>query len=409
MSPAPPAAHATAGERGSALVVAIVVVSLMLSLGLTTLAMTDQQTRQSGVERMRESSFNLAEGALQQQSFLLGGKGWPKAASPAPPSSCGQTSTSSFCPTPSALVGAGGAYDGPDYGAGASWTTFVRDNMAVNSQVYDPAAFASAPAQPTWDANGDGYIWVKATATVGQTATAAGKTRVLVALLKRDPIPIGLRKASLVAGGLTIPQSGQTNVITTDSSTPVVLRCDGYGGTCNSSNTGSGVSQISPIAPQYTGRNQQSYTPGDALERIIDSATTYTPSSSSNCPSAAQLTGMVVIAPTSNSINCKYTGNTAYNSAAAPGILIMRTGTLELAGNGPFFGVILHLNEQGAERTTRCVDVTGTPDITGGIIVEGNCGFRMNGNARLIYDPNMWNFSVTGVAGLVQNTWRELL
>jgi len=30
----------------------------------------------------------------------------------------------------------------------------------------------------------------------------------------------------------------------------------------------------------------------------------------------------------------------------------------------------------------------------------------MNGNARLVYDPNMWNFSVTGV--VVQNTWREL-
>jgi hypothetical protein len=401
-------------ERGSALVVAIIVTSLILSLGFTSLALTDQQTRESGVERMRESSFNLAEGALQQQSFLLGGKGWPKVASPAPPSSCGQTSSSQFCPTPAALIGGAGAYEGTDYDSGASWVTFVRDNIAVGNQVYSSTIFAESPAQPTWDANGDGLIWVKSSATVGAkpavgaTPATAGRTRTIIALLKRDPIPIGLRKAVLVAGGLNIPQNGQSNVITTDSSTPVVLRCAGYGGTCNSSNTGKGGSQISPIPPQYTGADQPPYTPTDALEKIIDSATTFTPSSASTCPSAAQLTGIVVIAPTSNSITCKYTGNTAHNSMTAPGIVIMRRGVLELAGNGPFFGVILHLNEGNDGPLKHCIDITGTPDVTGGIIVEGNCGFQMNGNARLVYDPNMWNFSVTGVAGLVQNTWREL-
>jgi hypothetical protein len=158
----------------------------------------------------------------------------------------------------------------------------------------------------------------------------------------------------------------------------------------------------------YTGANQPSFVPSDALQKIIDSATTYAPTSSGGCPDESQLDGIVVIAPTNDNVTCQYTGNTAHNSASAPGILIMRQGVLEFKGNAPFFGLILHLNENHDGPTTDCVDITGTPDITGGIIVEGNCGFQMNGNARLIFNPNMLNFSVTGVAGLVQNTWREL-
>lgn len=380
-------------ERGSALVISIIAMSLMLMLGLAALAMTDQQTRQSGVERVRESSFNLAEGALQQQSFLLGGKGWPKDAAQALPTECNVASTAaSRCPTPSALVGAG-AFDTSDYATGAVWTTYVRDNT-----VADPLAYSSDVAsRPTWDSDANGYMWVRSTATV------KGKTRTIVALLKRDPIPIALPKAVLVAGGLTIPQNGQSGVITTDSTTPLVLRCDGYGGTCNESNNGQGSSQVSPNNVSYTGASQPSFISADIIAKIVDSAKVYT-----SCPTEAQIQGIVVIAPSSNSVECDITGNTAHNSLTAPGILVMRKGTLNYRGDGPFYGVIIHLNEGNDGPATKCIDINGTPNITGGIIVEGNCGYEMNGNARLVFNPTMFKLSVTGVAGLVQNTWREL-
>lgn len=380
-------------EQGSALVIAVIAMSLMLMLGLAALAMTDQQTRESGVERVRESSFNLAEGALQQQSFLLGGKSWPKASTDALPAECNTSSTiTSRCPSPSALV-ASGAYDSPDYTSGASWTTYVRDNTVANPLTYT----SDVDAQPTWDSDGNGYIWVKATATV------RGKTRTLVALLKRDPIPLALPKAVLVAGGLNIPQNGQSGVITSDATTPLVLRCDGYGGTCNQSNTGKGSSQISPNNVSYTGSNQPPFLSADTVTKLVDSATVYT-----SCPTAAQMTGIVVIDPPGNDVTCEITGNTAYNSLASPGILVMRKGMLNYKGNGPFYGLIVHLNEGGDGPSRKCIDINGTPDIHGGILVEGNCGVEVNGNSRLIFNPNMFNLSVTGVAGLVQNTWREL-
>ena len=150
-------------ERGSALVISMIAMSLMLMLGLATLALTDQQTRQSGVERIRESSFNLAEGALQQQSFLLGGKGWPRTSADALPVECTMSSDPALaanarCPTPSSLVDAAGAgaYDETDARSGASWSTKVRDNSAVNNQVYTDAI--DSPTVPRYDANGDGFI-----------------------------------------------------------------------------------------------------------------------------------------------------------------------------------------------------------------------------------------------------------
>jgi Tfp pilus assembly protein PilX len=69
-------------ERGWAVVTAIFVMTLMVSLGLASFAFVDTETRQSGNERVNESSFNLSEGALGSQAFVMAGK-WPGSASTA--------------------------------------------------------------------------------------------------------------------------------------------------------------------------------------------------------------------------------------------------------------------------------------------------------------------------------------
>lgn len=393
----------TLDESGSAIVIALVVMSLMLVLGLAALAMTDTQTGQSRLERVRESSFNLAEGGLQQQSFLLGGRGWPRLATDALPEWCDQASDPALtanrrCPTPSALVTAAGtgAFGEPDYASGASWTTYVRDNTAINNKVYT----SDVDGRPRWDANADGFVWVRSTATVG------ARTRRLVALLKRDPIPILLRKAVLVAGALTVGQSGQPGVIRSDATTPPVLRCAGYGGDCATYKPSAHKkdAQILPDAVTYN-PSFPNLVPADTVSKLVDSARVFT-----SCPTEAEAQGFVVIDLPSDAIRCKFTGGTDFNSPTAPGFIIMRKGTLDFAGNGQFYGLILHLNEAGrnvAVGSANCVEVTGTLNIFGGVVIEGKCGFNISGNARLTFSPNNMNFSVTGVAG-VQNTWREL-
>lgn len=400
--------HDIRDERGSALVIAMIAMGMMLMLGLATLALTDQQTRQSGVERFRESSFNLAEGALQQQSYLLGGRGWPKLASDALPVSCTLGSDPSDplnrrCPTPTSLVTAagGGAYDEIDYKSGVVWTTKVRDNSAVNNQIYTDAI--DSDTVPRYDANGDGFIWVKSTAKVGD------RPRTIVALLKRDPIPIFLPKGVLVAGALEIGQGGQPGVITSDTTSKPTLRCPGYGDPCADYEPAKPPNKPAQIVPDSVEYNASpgNRIPDSTLQQLLESGTTY-----SDCPSEAQLSGVVVIDVPDTKV-CSYQSNAIFNTSTVPGIVIMKRGTLEFKGTAQFYGMLVHLNlglrdASVVPQPDACIRISGTNNVYGGIVVEGKCGAYISGNARLNYSPNNLNFSVTGVAGLVQNTWREL-
>ncbi len=392
-------------ERGSALVISIIAMGLMMMLGLTTLSLTDQQTRQSGVERVRESSFNLAEGALQQQGFLLGGKGWPKKASDELPLQCDQSDAAALnsrCPTPSSLVTTAGtgAFDSPDYASGAVWVTHVRDNVPVDPA--NPLAYRNytdaVDSQPRWDADANGYIWVRSTASVG------GKTRTLVALLKRDPIPLLIPKAVLVAGALEVGQNGQSPVITTDATTTPILRCDPVDPACASyiESGGKKDSQISPDTVSYD-PSFPKLVPAETVAKLIESTDPFT-----SCPTEAQAAAQEIVVIDAPGQTCQFTANTVFHSSSKPGILVMRRGTLRFAGSAQFHGMLLHLNEENRGPAEDCITIPGTFDVFGGVVVEGSCGVYISGNARINFSPNNLNFSVTGVAGLVQNTWREL-
>ena len=67
-------------ERGNVLVTAILLMSVMLSVGIAVASTVDTQTEQSRKERERESTFNLAEAALSAQTFILGRRGTGTAA-----------------------------------------------------------------------------------------------------------------------------------------------------------------------------------------------------------------------------------------------------------------------------------------------------------------------------------------
>ena len=61
-------------QDGWALLTAMVMLTLMVAIGLATFAYVDSQTTSSRQERVRESSFNLDEGVLAQQAYLLANK-----------------------------------------------------------------------------------------------------------------------------------------------------------------------------------------------------------------------------------------------------------------------------------------------------------------------------------------------
>ncbi|HEX6391487.1 MAG TPA: hypothetical protein VFZ89_18630, partial [Solirubrobacteraceae bacterium] len=146
-------------ERGSALVIAMFAMLIMLALGFATLSFADGQEQDAARSRVADSAFNLAEGVLDTQVYLLSHH-WPGSAGTARPATCTHTVAATGCPDP---VQVRKSFAAGDWAAGATWTTLVRDNGGEAQSFYSAAI---AGDQPTWDANGDGRVWSYAQATV---------------------------------------------------------------------------------------------------------------------------------------------------------------------------------------------------------------------------------------------------
>ena len=166
----------------------MVVVSVMLTIGLTTLAIVDSQSRASGSERTQVTAFTLAEGALNAQAFMLS-RAWPDTSAGAFGTTCTQATTAGTtgCPDQSWLSQ---SFTGGDY-SGATWQTYVRDNGGTYGALWDDAALAS---QPAWDQNADGQLWVRARAVV------AGRTRTLVERVQVNRVPAFPQGYATIAG-----------------------------------------------------------------------------------------------------------------------------------------------------------------------------------------------------------------
>jgi Tfp pilus assembly protein PilX len=407
-------------EDGFAVVLAVVVMGLMLGLGLAALSMTDTQQRQSRHERERESSFNLAEGALQQQGYVLGGSGWPISGGVlAPPAACTIGATSRYCPTTANLANSTGtgAYNTPDYRPGGAvnpatvinWTTYTRDNVATNDRRYSsavditPCANAGGAAPCTWDANHDGLIWVRSEATV------RGRTRTLVALLKREAVEIKLTPTVVIAGSLAVGHNGNKTVITTDAEHPPIVRCTDISSTSCIDYLHAGKKD-DQIIPAYVKSEPGlgTYLDTDTLDLLLSGGHTI-----NHCPSPAEAAGFVVV--DAGNVTCNLgppdTVPPQYNTLADPGMIIMKRGFLKLTGSPTYYGLIVHLNQDNISGTRNpLVDVVGNWTIFGGVVIEGNGAFAITGSAVMQYAKSVFgSMKVTGAAGLVQNTWRELL
>src|SRR5215210_9009416 len=204
-------------QDGTALVTAMMVMFLFTTLGVTTLALVNQQQRESGKERVRESSFALAEGVLNSQIYLLS-RQWPGEASQAYGGQCTvATSANPKCPDQATMQT---GFTGNDYNNNnITWTTEVRDNTVTGSTAsanfYDDAAVR---AQPQWDSNRDGYMWVRAQGLV------RGKRRTMVALVKAEDLSIQFPRNAVVAGKIIVGPSGNQTYVATSGSY-VTLRC----------------------------------------------------------------------------------------------------------------------------------------------------------------------------------------
>ena len=389
------------GERGSAIILAIALMTMMLAVGLAAYSFVDTQQENSMQERHRESSFNLAEAVLNEQSFTLSRRwaGSSTAYAATVPTCTNTSATAIQCPDVSQLAG---SYNSPDYATGATWKTTIYDDPS-GSPFYD-ASTVEAVTNPHWDANGNLRVWVKAESSV------RGRRRVLVALVQVQKHTEFLPKRVIIAGHFDLTPNGNHQYVLTNpdatSQHPVTLRCSLATPECANYTPDKKNPQIDPAGAieggSYIGKDALEQDVQDRLkERAIADGTYFT-----SCPTDAQLNGKVVWVE--GCADGQYTKNNIWNSLANPGILIWADGTLELGGNSTFYGIVYHLNNSNS--TEDVLRLRGGLTISGGAFVDGPGGIDVGSNkVNITYNEGAFiGIDSYGSAAIVQNSWRDI-
>jgi len=389
-------------EDGNVLVIAVTMMALMMGLGSAALSTVDTQTDTVLKERRHESSFNLAEGVLNAQTFVLARLGTGSATSQFP-TSCTNDSAATLCPDDEQIARSYDPTTQADY-SGAVWRTEVRDNPS--GAFYSEAAVSNAAR---YDANGDQQLWVRA------HAEARERERDIVALVSVEFRPVNFPRYALTGGWFKTSNNGRKVIIQAGVSLGIGVRCSlpPPSATCLDYQPSKG--QLDP--PDKYQLNYPN-TPGilaDELLALVDhakaSGTYYT-----SCPSNPN--GQVVVIETGN---CSYNNSApaapgaskCCNTAAKPGLLIMKCGSLSFGGNIEFHGLVYvpNVNTSGGWCSSGAVVTTqGTSLIKGGVIVDGPGGVVSGSSGLNIeFNPNAFdNVRTAGTAGVVQNTWREV-
>jgi Tfp pilus assembly protein PilX len=386
-------------ERGTVLPIALILMTLALGMGVAVLNTVNTQQRSAKRTKDRESALTIAEGVLETQAFALS-SGWSQA-SDKPFAQClsSASTQTTYCPDKTSLSS---TFPSSDY-SGATWTSDVFDNSSTEGGNAMQSFYSDSLATkaPRYDANGDNQVWVRA------SATYMGKTRRLVALVKRQQNPAeNFPFNTITAANLTNSNNGNKVIEQLTSASgavgPVRLRCTAST-TCPSIDR---TNQVSPSGQVYTGYAGGNALDAAALGRLKSTArangTLYT-----SCP--ASLTGAVVWLDISAGTTCKYTANNDYNTQSSPGMLIVADGKIQFRGTGTFYGVIYAVNASNSSAPD-VVDIGGNWNVVGAIAVDGNGGIT-NGSSKqnIQFDDNVVkNVHSYGTTGVVQNTWREL-
>lgn len=410
-------------ESGSALISAIVILVVILGLGMAVLMQADVQTRQTGVEASGEATYNNAESALDSEANLLQ-RSWPTAAT----ATCNQSSApSSFCPGTALTNSFSTTYTGHLF-ANPQWTIrIVDDSGGASASYYSDSAASTAPS---YDANGNGKLWVRAQTVI------QGQKRIVVAAMVRQTTVVSLPRNTITAGGAFTSNRGNKVIVRTTDAAPgsslagsVNVRCGDstyvptYGDPCEGWDPRQG--QLDPesnyqggYVDPSGGYSAVSQADLAALKQAAQSNGRYY---DGTCPTS--LTGLVYVDNPPGGA-CTYLGGTWNMSSSpptstdVPGMIIMGDGTLEFNGNIDYFGVIYMVNASGRtpargactsnEQNGPVFMVHGTGSIYGSIFVD-KCGTIDAGSSayNIIFDSRAFNAATAySQPNLAKNTFR---
>jgi Tfp pilus assembly protein PilX len=395
------------GEAGSAVVTSIMVMAMIVTLGLASYAYVDTQSKMSGNERNRESTFNYGEGVLNSEAFVASSN-WPgsSATSALPDCSFNGTSVSSSsgdvtkCPTAASLSA---AFTSADYARGVTWTAKVRDNVGTTAcksgtggntcgYYYSDSAVNQASVA-RYDANGDGMLWIRSRTTVGTSS------RTQVALVQVQKQSLNMPHSVLTANSVTSNYSPKLKVFPGGSS--VMLRCP-------SAQAGNPQGCVNTKRPDQIPAGSLKATGGSPALKAADLELLRQRAKSegkwyASCPSSPP--GPLVF------IESGFCGQSSLppTSAANPGLYVLVDGTLNIGGSGDYWGLIYLVNKSG--HTGNVFDSNGNHKWNGAINIDGpgNANLGTSSNTSLNFDDNVFNglFGYAN-AGIVRPSYREI-
>jgi Tfp pilus assembly protein PilX len=403
-------------EDGWALVTAIMVMVVMLGFGLATLSYVDGDARTSGTERNSESSYDYSEGVLDDEGYLVSSQ-WPTSTSLAMPD-CTYNGSSvtaapsgglgtNFCPAPTQLAQ---DFSSKEYSGALTWTVRIRDNGGTDtcaltgkpqcSYFYDDSVVST---QPSWDANGDGQLWVRAQALMW------GRRRTLVQRVQLDQQAVNFPQAVVTAGHMALKGSPHIKVVTNFS--PINLRC-----AINSSNclVLKKQKQIAPYKISFSYPQQQAI-PTSALDQLRKRAQAegwyY-----SGCPTNPPGRQVFVESGTCTGASLPFTTPTQQ------GTYIQVSGTMTISGRQPnsgkaprglkgnYWGLLYMANQSKLTGDVLTVK-NGRRLIRGVVAIDYAGGLNLGGSkdTLLQYDP----FAIQGLylyqgSTIVRPSFREI-
>jgi len=398
-------------QDGSGLVLIIGIAAALAIMAASLVALTANVAFNTGRERTREKSFDIAEGALDYGMNTLA-KTWP-AGTPSPAPTFDSTAFRGLGESGNTYANLS-EYPNPKPGMGLfASASFYDDDQPGGG--YNPATSART------DANLNDLMWVVATGATG------AKRSSIQAKVHRNPVntsfPTGI--ALYVGGTLANNAPGQTKKgmvhIEDQGSAPSVLGyAKAFGGKTDSEIFDPGITpnvETPPLGLHSVPAIDKLFSPqlieqiigiAESLPGVSNVGTSYYDCTAANpngpdiVPSGANLSGVVVIRV--NNGSSVSLGNETINSIDNPGILLILGGnavTFDMSGNGTFWGV---LYTQGI-----CDTAHGTPSVHG--MLWSGSDLTMKGTPDVYYNDsvirklrNKWTLSVN----VVPNTWREI-
>ena len=394
-------------QDGSALVPAMMVMFMFVITGFAVISSVETQSRDSGRERTRESSFQLAEGVLNSAIYRLSQQ-WPTAADPAPPV-CNRAVADWDCPADAYLQN---VFNTPDFSRWATqvnWTVHVRDNGGAFRNYYSDQVLTS---QPLYDAGGnpdgssDQKMWVRAQALVN------GRRRTLVALIKAENLQSGLpTNKTLVAGYFETTNNGNKDIIDNGANGDVVVRCGTGGAITNGINDcaefEANKDQVTPLRITSDPAFPPALSP-ETLDQLRELAFVQG-NLHPGCPPSLEgdKPGEVVFIEDAGA-GCTYSSNGLYNRPNAPGSVVVLKGGISLGGTSQFHGVMYFVNANNSNSVL--LNLGGDARIIGGVLIDGPGGALLGSSKKnLQFDPTAaQSLQVFGTAGMVQNSFREI-